>query len=117
MLLDLWSVSVSLRYYGRLAPQVRGWVVNGGGRGEHDGGGSFPGSVAGPVLALDAVEGLLWLVLGVGDALGVDGGVELGLHSSTALVDHRDGDVARLEAGAAGARRLVVQAAEHLWRV
>lgn len=84
-------------------------MVNGRRWREHDRRGSFPRRVAGPLLALDAVERLL-LVLWVWDALGVDRRVELGrrLHSSAPLVDHWDGDVTRLETGAAWAWRLVV---------
>lgn len=110
VLLDLWSVPMTLRYDGRLASQVSRWMVNGRGWREHNRRGSFPRRVAGPLLTLYAVERLLLLVLWVWDALGVDRRVELGrrLHSSAPLVDHWDWDVTRLETGAARAWRLVV---------
>lgn len=60
------------------------------------------------------VEGLL--VLRVRDALGVDSGVQLGLRlrlDPAALVDHRDGDVTRLEASAAGSLGLVKRSTVH----
>lgn len=108
---------MSLCYDRRLAPQVCRWVVDGRRWWEHHWRGPFPRSVAGPFFGLYAVERLL--VLWVWDALGVDGGVELGrsLRSSAALVDHRDGDVTRLKTSAARPRRLVMQGAVNLWCV
>jgi len=99
----LWSFSRRLRDDGGLAPDV-GLQVDGRGvamLGSQNGRGPFAGrrrgGVTRPLVALEAVEGLL--VLRGGDALGVDGGVELRLRlasSPCALMDHRDGDVAGL---------------------
>lgn len=90
--------------------------------GDQDGGCSLPGGrygsgVAGPVLGLNAMEGLL--VFRVGDALRVDGRVSLSWRlrlAPAALVDHWDGYVTCLETCAAGPRRLVLRDSVNLKR-
>lgn len=73
------------------------------------------GRVARPFVCLNAMEGLL--VLGVGDALRVDRGIQLSLclcRASSALMDHRDGDVTSLKTGAAGPWGLVMRGSVNL---